>query len=80
MFEIDGSFDEALENRMGAAWIKSEWIKDLYLIRIVSFCRLQLVPARASRMLIRDEARVMIESMWEEKMIWVSKITPISVP
>ena len=30
--------DEALENRMGAAWIKRIQIRDLYVIRIVSFC------------------------------------------
>ena len=34
------------------------------------------MPARALRMLIWDEARVMIESMGGEKMKWVSKVTP----
>ena len=28
------------------------------------------------KMLIRVEAQVIIESMWEEKMKWVSKVTP----
>ena len=36
----------------------------------------QLIPARALRMLIQDEAPVMIESMWEAKMKLVSVVTP----
>ena len=35
------------------------------------------MPAKDLSMLIRDEALVMIESMWEEKMKWVSKVIPI---
>ena len=42
---------------------------------IVYFCWPQLMTVRALRMLIRDEARVMLESMWGEKMKWVSKVT-----
>ena len=34
------------------------------------------MTARALRMLIQDEARVMIESMWEAKMKLVSVVTP----
>ena len=33
------------------------------------------MTAMALIMLIRDEVRVMMESMWEEKMKWVSKVT-----
>ena len=36
------------------------------------------MPARALRILIRDEAHVMIESMWEEKMKWVSNSNLVS--
>ena len=35
------------------------------------------MPAKASRMLIRDEVSVMIKSIWEEKMKYASKVTPI---
>ena len=35
------------------------------------------MPARCLRMLIRDEARVIIELIWEEIMKWISKVTPI---
>ena len=34
------------------------------------------MPSRALIMMIRDEDWEMIKSMWEEKMKWVSKVTP----
>jgi len=43
---------------------------------MVSFCAPQKVPARALRMLRRDEALEMMSEMWEEKVKWVSKVTP----
>ena len=43
---------------------------------MVSFCAPQKVPARALRMLRRDEAREMRSEMWEEKVKWVSRVTP----
>ena len=35
------------------------------------------IAERALRMLMWDEARVMTESMWGEKVKWVSKVNPI---
>ena len=40
---------------MGVAWIKRDCFRDLELIMIVFFCCLQLMPARALRILIRDD-------------------------
>ena len=35
------------------------------------------MPARVFRIMSQDETQVMIESIWEEKIKWVSKVTPI---
>ena len=51
-------------------------MRDLKVMSRVSFCWPQKVPARARRMLRREEARDIMESMWGEKVKWGSKVTP----
>ena len=67
---------EALGNQIGAAYVKRERMRDLKVISRVSFCWPQKVPARARRMLRREEARETMESIWGEKVKWGSKVTP----
>jgi len=54
---------EALGNQIGDAYVNRDLMRDLYVIRRVSFCWPQLVPARAFRRLIRGAARDMIDEM-----------------
>ena len=42
-------------------------MRDLYVIRRVSFCWPQVVPARARRILRRGVARDMMDEMCDEK-------------
>ena len=49
---------------MGAVYIKKDQIKDIQVINMDSFCLPQLVLARVLRILIRDGARVFIDSTW----------------
>ena len=44
--------------------MKRDWIRDIWLISMVSFCCPQLVPGRVLRMLIRDEAKATIDLTW----------------
>ena len=63
--------DEVFGNQMGAAYVMRERMRDLYVIRRVSFCWPQVVPARARRILRRGVARDMMDEMWDEKLRWV---------
>ena len=51
-------------------------MRDLYVIRRVSFCWPQVEPASARRMLRRGVARDMIDEMCDEKVRWGSNVTP----
>ena len=59
--------DEVFGNQMGAAYVMRERMRDLYVIRRVSFCWPQVVPARARRILRRGVARDMMDEMCDEK-------------
>ena len=59
--------DEVFGNQMGAAYVMRERMRDLYVIRRVSFCWPQEVPARARRILRRGVARDMMDEMCDEK-------------
>ena len=51
---VDGrSF--ALGNHIGHAYVKSDRMRDLKVMMMVSFCWPQFVPARARRMLRRED-------------------------
>ena len=53
----------ALGNQIGHAYVKSERMRDLKVMIMVSFCWPQFVPARARRMLRREDDLLMREVM-----------------
>ena len=55
--------DEVFGNQMGAAYVIMERMRDLYVMRRVSFCWPQVVPARARRILRRGAARETMDEM-----------------
>ena len=67
---------EVLGNQVGAAYVKREWMRDLYVMMRVSLDWPQEVPARALRMFSRGVAREMREAMWRKKVRWGSNVTP----
>ena len=52
-------------NQTGAAYMKRDGIRGMQVISMVSFSLPKLLPAKASRMLTRGEARVNIDSTWQ---------------
>ena len=55
--------DEVFGNQMGAAYVIMDRMRDLYVMRRVSFCWPQVVPARARRILRRGAARETMDEM-----------------
>ena len=54
---------EVLGYQMGAAYVINDRMSDLYVMRMVSFCWPQVVPARALIMLRRGVMRDMRDEM-----------------
>ena len=54
---------EVLGNQMGEAYVINDQMSDLYVMRMVSFCWPQVVPARAIMMLRRGVMREMRDDM-----------------
>jgi hypothetical protein len=63
---------ETFGNQTGAAWETRGRTRDLYVIRRVSFCCPQLVPASAFMMCSREEARAATSAAYGVKVKWVS--------
>ena len=63
-------------NQIGAAYVKSEPIRDLKVINMVSFCCPQFVPVSSFRIFRRGLAFFTIAStcLWKKR--WGSKVTP----
>ena len=55
-WSLETEVDEILGNQMGVAYVIRERMRDLYVMRRVSFCWPQVEPARARRMLRRGVA------------------------
>ena len=62
--------------QMGAAYVNNDLMSDLYVMRMVSFCWPQVVPARALMMLRRGVMRDMRDEMCWLKVRCGSKVTP----
>ena len=62
-WSLEREVDEILGNQIGAASVMMERMRDLNVMRRVSFCWPQVVPARARRMLRRGVAREMMDEM-----------------